>query len=145
MGETVVRVDSRTGDSDWSRQLFGTVLGSPPVYSGFSVAFVTEAGKLYLLDDDGTGHGEWNLPSWPHAPPTADTDGIYVNCLDGKTCGISLENPPLLNVDWETETGWASGGLAVKHHLYAAGTRGIRAIDPESGERAWKHDKGDWR
>nr|WP_266079743.1 PQQ-binding-like beta-propeller repeat protein [Haladaptatus caseinilyticus] len=56
-----------------------------------------------------------------------------------------MENPPKLNIDWKRRTGWAGGGLAVKKHLYAAGTRGLHAINPDNGERVWKHDIGDWR
>lgn len=145
VGETVHRVGSLTGEVEWSRRLFGDILGSSPIYTGYYVALATEAGKLYLLAPDGTGAGEWNLPSKPQTPPTADTDGVYVNCLDGKTYGITLENQPRLNVDWKVETELASGGLAVEKHLYAAGTRGLYAVDPEDGERVWKHDVGDWR
>ncbi|GAA0245722.1 hypothetical protein GCM10009000_071960 [Halobacterium noricense] len=144
-GETIHRVSSSTGEVEWSRRLFGDILGSSSIYSGYYVVLATEAGKLYLLDPDGIGEGEWNLPSKPQAPPTADTDGVYVNCLDGKTYGITLENQPRLNIDWKVQTGWANGGLAVKKHVYAAGTRGLHAIDPDDGERVWKHDTGDWR
>lgn len=144
-GETIYRVDAETGDIDWSRRLFGRVLGSPAIYSGVFVAIVTEAGKLFLLDNGGTGWGEWNLPSTPQAPPTADTDGIYCNCLDGRTYGIDLEQEPRRDIDWSIQTGWANGGLAVNKLLYAAGTDGLHAIDPERGERAWTYDTGNWR
>ncbi|WP_435152441.1 PQQ-binding-like beta-propeller repeat protein [Haladaptatus sp. DFWS20] len=33
----------------------------------------------------------------------------------------------------------------MKTHLYATGTGGLHAIDPEDGERSWKHDTGSWR
>ncbi|WP_423745768.1 PQQ-binding-like beta-propeller repeat protein (plasmid) [Haladaptatus sp. SPP-AMP-3] len=144
VGETVYRVDSETGEVDWSRRLFGTLLGSPPCGSA-GVTLATEAGKVYVFGPDGTGWGEWNLPPQPHAPPTIDTDGIYVNCLDGKTYGIRTENEPRLDVDWSVETGWVNGGLAVKENLYAAGTKGLRAIDPATGEQLWTEDTGDQR
>ncbi len=145
VGERIYGLDSVTGEVGWSRRLFGTVLGSPPIYTGMLVAPVTAAGKLYLFDDDGTGWGEWNLPSRPQTSPTVDTDGIYVNCLDGKTYGITLDSAPRFNIDWKVRTGWANGGLGVKTHLYATGTGGLHAIDPEDGERSWKHDTGSWR
>ncbi|WP_458206123.1 outer membrane protein assembly factor BamB family protein [Haladaptatus sp. NG-SE-30] len=144
-GETIHRVSSFTGEVEWSRRLLGNLLGSPAIYLGYYVAVATEAGKLYLLSPDGTGAGEWNLPSKPQTSPTADTEGVYVNCLDGNTYGITLENQPRLNIDWKAETGWASGGLAVKKHLYASGTGGLHAIDPDDGEQVWKYDTGDWR
>ncbi len=144
VGETVYRVDAKTGDIAWSRRLFGTILGSP-LCSMTGLTVTTEAGKLYSLDRDGTGYAEWKLPSKPQAPPTADTDGIYVNCLDSKTYGIRTERTPRLNVDWHVETGWANGGLAVGKHLYASGTGGLRAIDLESGDQLWKRDTGNWR
>ena len=143
-GETVYRIDPETGATDWSRRLFGELLGSAAIYKGYYVALATTAGKLYLLGPDGAGAGEWNFPAKPTAPPTADTDGIFVNCRDGETYGIDLEHQPRADVDWHVRTGWADGGLAVKKHLYAAGTDGLQAIDLEDGERVWKRDLGDW-
>ena len=145
VGETIYRVNAETGDIDWSRRLFGRALGSPAIYSGFFVAVATEAGKLFLLDDDGTGWGEWDFPSTPQASPTADTDGIYCNCADGRTYGIDLENEPRGEIDWSVQTGWASGGLAAAKHLYAVGIEGLYAVDPERGERVWTYDTGNWR
>ncbi len=144
VGETIYRVDAKSGDIAWSRRLFGTILGSP-LCSMTGLTVTTEAGKLYSLDVHGTGYAEWTLPSKPQAPPTADTDGIYVNCLDSKTYGIVTENAPRLNTDWHVETRWANGGLAVGKHLYASGTGGLRAIDLESGDQLWKRDTGNWR
>ncbi|WP_132057298.1 outer membrane protein assembly factor BamB family protein [Halorussus amylolyticus] len=144
-GETIHRVDSETGDVDWSRRLFGTLLGSPAIYSGYSVAVASEAGTLYLLGPDGTGAGEWNLPAVPEAPPTTDTDRIYVNCFDGRTYAADLERESKGTFAWDADSGVASAGLAVKSHVYATGTGGLSAIDPDTGERAWKHDTGDWR
>jgi outer membrane protein assembly factor BamB len=144
-GESVHWVDADTGEVDWSRRLFGRVTGPAAFYQGHLAVVATEAGKVYALDDSGTGWGEWSLPAQPQAPPTADTDGIYVNCLDGNTYGISLEDTPRLDVDWSVETGWANAGLAVNRYLYAAGTGGLTAIDPEDGSERWTHDIGDWR
>ena len=144
-GETLYRVDAYSGGVDWSRRLFGKLVGSPAIYTGHAVAVASEAGKLYLLGFDGTGYAELNLPSTPRAPPTADTDGVYCNCLDGLTYGVTLESEPRKNVDWQAQTGWTPGGLAVEKQLYAAGTRGLQALDAETGERAWERDIGDWR
>jgi outer membrane protein assembly factor BamB len=144
-GESVHWVNADTGEVDWSRRLFGRVVGPAAFYQGHLAVVATEAGKVYALDDSGTGWGEWSLPARPQAPPTTDTDGIYVNCLDSSTYGISLENAPRLDVDWSVHTGWANAGLAVNTHLYVAGTGGLTAIDPEDGSERWTHDTGDWR
>jgi outer membrane protein assembly factor BamB len=145
VGETIYRLDAETGEVDWSRRLFGTLLGPPAIYSGYFVAIVSEAGKLYVLGPDGTGGGEWNLPSVPQAPPTADTDRVYVACRNGRTYAIDFEDEPSRTIAWNAETGWASAGLAVERNVYAVGTGGLHAIDPEAGERIWEHDTGDWR
>lgn len=58
---------------------------------------------------------------------------------------MHLEIAPCLDVDWSVETGWADAGLAVSSAVYTAGTDGFVAVDPESGERLWTHDVGDWR
>lgn len=145
VGETIYRLDSETGEPDWSRRLFGHLLGSPAIYSGYYVAVASEAGKLYVLGPDGTGAGEWNFPAAPKAPPTADTDAIYVNCSDGRTYAIDLEDRTRSEFAWEAEIGWAGAGLAVETNVYGVGTDGLNAIDPDTGERAWTHDTGDWR
>jgi len=144
-GETVYRLDAETGEAEWSRRLFGPLLESPAVYSGYYVAVASEAGKLFLLTRDGIGAGEWDLPSRPRAPPTADTDGVYCNCFDGHVYGVVLENAPPGSIDWKAKVGWAEGGLAIKKHLYTTGTDGLTAIDPDTGERQWQYDTGDWR
>ena len=145
VGETLYRLDAETGEIGWSRRLFGDLLGSPAIYSGYYVAVASEAGKLYLLAPDGTGAGEWDLPSVPRAPPTADTDGVYVSCFDGRVYGINLEGSHRRDVAWEAESGWASAGLAVESHVYGVGTDSLYAVDPESGDLAWTHETGDWR
>ncbi|UPV74689.1 PQQ-binding-like beta-propeller repeat protein [Halorussus limi] len=143
--ETLFALDPETGETDWSRQLFGRLLGSPAVHFGHYVAVASEAGKLFLVGPEGVAAGEWNFPAVPRSPPTADTDAVYVNCRDGRTYGILLENVPRRDVDWATETGWADGGLAVEDHLYANGTDDLRALDTDTGEERWRFDTGDWR
>lgn len=143
--ETLYALDPKTGETDWSRKLFGRLLGSPAIYSGYYVAVASEAGKLFVVEPDGVAAGEWNLPAVPRSSPTADTDAVYVNCLDGQTYGIVLENQPRRDIDWKVDTGWADGGLAVKEHLYANGTSGLYALDPDTGEKRWHFDTGDWR
>ena len=142
--ETVHRIDPATGETDWSRRLFGELLGSPAIFMGHYVALATKAGKLYLLGPDGTGAAEWNLDSTPRAPPTADADRVYVSCLDGNVYGFLPRNESAGKTDWQVQTGWADGGLAVQKYVYAAGTSGLHAIDPRKGERVWKRDVGDW-
>lgn len=144
-GETVFGIAAATGEVDWSRKLFGRLLGSPAVHSGYYVALASEAGKLFLVTRDGVGAGEWDFPSRPRAPPTADADAVYVNCLDGRTYGVVLENELRRNADWKTKIGWADGGLAVEEHVYASATNGLHALDPETGEQRWQFDAGDWR
>lgn len=144
-GETVYRLDAATGEVDWSRKLFGALLGSPAIYSGYYVVLASEAGKLYLLTRAGIGAGEWDLPSTPRCPPTADADAAYVNCLDGRTYGVVLETESRRSVDWNTKTGWAERGLAVDGALYANGTGDLQALDVETGEQRWTFGTGDWR
>jgi outer membrane protein assembly factor BamB len=141
-GETIYRIQSQTGNVNWSRRLFGRILGPPVIYNGYAIALLTEAGKMYLLGKEGGGGGEWTLPSRPRVPPTADTDGIYTNCLNGSTYGISLERRSQFTIDWRVETGWANGGLAIEQYLYATGTDGLHAINPETGEHKWQVETG---
>lgn len=144
-GERLHALDPATGETAWSRRLLGRIEAAPAIYSGHLVVVVTAAGKLYALDDRGTAWGQWDLPAAPHAPLTAGRDGLYVNCADGHTRGVVLENQPRHDVDWSVETGWADGGLAVGEAVYAAVPGGLTAVDPETGESLWQHDTGDWR
>ncbi|WP_158058094.1 outer membrane protein assembly factor BamB family protein [Halorussus halophilus] len=142
--ETMHRVDVETGEVDWSRRLFGELLGSPAVYAGHYLAVASQAGKLYLIDFEGTGHGEWNLPSRPDVPTTAGRENVYVSCFDGTTWGISFGQAPHRDVALKAEIPGTNGGLAVKEHLYAAGSDGLQALDTDTGEQVWQQDIGDW-
>lgn len=141
-GESVHAVEASTGRREWSRQLFGQVMG-PAASSGYAMVFATEAAEVVALGTDGTGIARWRLPAEPRRPPVADSDGVFVPCLDGETYAMVMDSTPRFDVDWSVETGW-SDGLAVGQNLYAAGDRGLVAVDPESGERLWTHDIGDW-
>jgi len=145
VGEAVYKIDPETNSVEWSRDTFGRVIGPPAYVSQMGCAFATEAGYVYLLGHDGTGFGRWRLPAVPEAPLTADANALYVNCLDGETYGIDMEQSPRLDIDWHAETGWTSGGIAVRQFVYAAGTKGLRAIDPDSGDSLWEYDTGTWR
>jgi outer membrane protein assembly factor BamB len=140
-GETLSRVETGEGAVRWSRRLVGPVVGAA-TYPTRLAAVATEAGKLYLLGADGTAYGEVTLPSRPRTPPVAGSDGVYANCLDGRTYGVVLERPPRNDVDWSVETGWAEAGMAVHDDLYVAGTQGLTAIDPDSGEKRWSESTG---
>lgn len=146
-GERVLALDPDTGESRWTRRLFGEVLGRPPVFVGHAVAATTEAGEVALLRlDDGRGLRRWRLPSTPVAPPTADSDAVYVNCRDATTYALGVESAPRGDVDWTVDTGWTPGGLGVAAGLVFAATSGtLRAVDAESGEVQWTHGVGDWR
>ncbi len=144
-GERLFQLDPATGETEWSRRLFGRLFGQPAIHNGHTIAVVTEARKLFLLGPDGVGRGEWTFPAMVQAPPSTGTDGIYCNFLDGKTRGIRTGYTPRGEVDWTVETGWNNGVLAVGQYLYAAGTRGLSAIDPKTGDRRWTYDTGDWR
>jgi outer membrane protein assembly factor BamB len=142
-GEFVHRVDAGRGRIEWSRRLFGRVRGPAAFYAGHLAVVATDAGEVYALGRDGTGHGRWELPAQPRAPPVTDRDGAFVACLDGQVYRLGLNETPRFDVDWSTEVGWTAG-LAAGNRLYAAGTRGLVAVD-QSGTEAWRHDTGDWR
>jgi len=144
-GETVYKIDPESNAIEWSRDAFGRILGPPAYLSQTGCAFATAAGKVYLLGHDGIGLGEWDVPSVPEAPLTADADALYVNCQDGKTYGIETRQPPRRDVDWHAETSRSSGGLAAKKFVYAAGANGLTAVDPEAGDTLWEYDTGNWR
>ncbi|WP_349674916.1 PQQ-binding-like beta-propeller repeat protein [Haloarcula sp. JP-L23] len=131
----------------WSRRLFGTVLPNPPVWNGYAAAVATEAGEVALLTlTDGTGVQRFRLPAPPVAPPSADTDSVYVTCRDGVTYALRSETSSSGQRRWSVETGWSPGGIGLDSGLVFAGTSGeLHAVDSESGSVRWTHRLGDWR
>lgn len=146
-GERVAGLDPATGETIWSRRLFGPVTSSPPVWSGHAVAVATEAGELALLTlADGTGIRRFRLPAAPVGPPSADTDAVYVTCRDGMTYALQLDAGSRERRLWSVETGWSPGGIGLDSGLVFAGTAGeLHAVDDDSGEVRWTHQIGDWR
>jgi len=144
-GETVYKIDPESNEIEWSRDVFGRILGPPAYLSQTGYAFATAAGKVYLLGPDGIGIGVWDLPAVPEAPLTADTDALYVNCQDGKTYGIDTTQSPRRDVDWHVETNRSSAGLAAQKFVYASGVDSVVAVDPEAGDILWEYDTGVWR
>ncbi|WP_277555975.1 PQQ-binding-like beta-propeller repeat protein [Halobaculum limi] len=145
-GETVHALDPASGDEVWSRQVFGSVLASPPVWRGHTVAVATEAGEVSLLRlSDGQGVWRYRLPARPTCPPSADSDSVYVTCLDGATYALGDDGNPASDPYWSVDTGWTRLGLGVDSGLVFAGsTQGLHALDAESGDKRWTHDIGDW-
>ncbi|MFC7068836.1 PQQ-binding-like beta-propeller repeat protein [Halobaculum lipolyticum] len=144
-GERVHALDPDSGEQVWSRRLFGRVLSHPPVWSGFAVAVATDAGQVSLLSlDDGVGIHRTNLPARPTCPPSADTDAVYVTCLDGTTYALGGDQNGW-GGSWTVDTQWTQGGLAIDSGLVFAGSVGdLHAIDSETGEVQWTHAVGEW-
>lgn len=146
-GEQVVGLDPATGETVWSRQVFGPVLSSPPVWHGHAVAVATDASELALLTlTDGVGVRRFQLPAPPVGPPSADTDAVYVNCRDGTTHALQPGTSTGRRRLWAVETGWSPGGIGIDTGLVFAGTAGdLHAIESDSGDVRWTHQLGDWR
>lgn len=147
VGETVHAVDPETRETVWTRDVFGEVLGHAPVFMGHSVVAATAAGEVSLLRlDDGNGVRRWRLPASPVAPPSADTDSVYVSCRNGTTYALGDDSAPRGGVLWTADTGWAERGIAVAAgQVVVADGSTLTAVDAESGETRFTHGMGDWR
>lgn len=146
VGERVVALDPDDGEVRWDREVFGRVRDHPAVFMGSGYVVTTEAGMVYLLSEDGTGRRRWQLPAVPSGPPSADSESIYVNCRNGATYALMDDGLSDTGINWKTDTSWADRGIAVADGLVlVANSRGLHAVDTESGERRWKHEIGDWR
>ncbi|WP_335998760.1 PQQ-binding-like beta-propeller repeat protein [Halorientalis halophila] len=144
-GERVFSLDPANGDVLWRRQVFGGVRDHAAVWMGHGAVLATEAGMVYLLGDGGSGVWRWQLPAPPTAPPTTDTDSIYVPCRDGTTYALDVEGSAR-DVRWEAETRMVERGLCLVDGLVlAANGFQILAVDPESGDKRWELEIGDWR
>ncbi|MDF9746837.1 PQQ-like beta-propeller repeat protein [Natrinema salsiterrestre] len=145
-GERVVALDPDDGSVRWDREVFGQVQNHPAVFKAHWFVITTRAGMVYLLDGDGTGGRRWQLPAEPTAPPSADTDSVYVNCRDGTTYALMDDGLSDPTRNWTADTGWADRGIAVADGIaLVANGQGIHAVDTESGDRYWDYDIGDWR
>ncbi|PCR89622.1 outer membrane protein assembly factor BamB family protein [Natrinema ejinorense] len=146
VGERVVALDPADGAIRWDREVFGQVLDHPAVFMGYWFVVATQAGMGYLLDREGMGGRRWQLPAEPTAPPSADTDSVYVNCRNGTTYALMDDGLSDPTRHWAVDTGWADRGIAVADGLVlVANGQGLHAVDTESGDRPWEHEIGDWR
>jgi outer membrane protein assembly factor BamB len=144
-GETVHALDPATEERVWTREVFGEVLDSPPVFKGYAAAVATAAGEVSLLRlEDGRGVHRFRPPATPVAPPSAGPDSVYVSCRNGTT--YALGDDASCEVAWTADTGWAERGIAVAagQVVVAAGTT-LTAVDTETGDELWTHGMGDWR
>lgn len=145
-GERVVSLDPETAEIRWEREVFGQVLDHLTVFNGYGFVVATEAGEVSLLTDEGMGWRRWTLPSVPTGPPSAGTDSIYITCRDGTTCALMDDGSSSTEITWTADTGWAERGIGVVGELVlVANSRGLHAVDAESGEHRWEYDTGDWR
>jgi len=145
-GERVVGLDPETGGVEWTRELFGQVRHHPAFLSGYWAVVATDAGRVYLLDRDGVGGWQWQLPARPVAPPVADAESVYVNCRDGSTYALMDDDDSSgMGRRWSVDTGWADGGVAVVDGLALVANGGtLEAVDTASGSTAWSEPVGDW-
>ncbi|GGN94250.1 PQQ-binding-like beta-propeller repeat protein [Haloarcula pellucida] len=143
-GERVFGLNPESGETVWSRRLFGTVLPSPPVWNGYAAAVATEAGEVAVLTlTHGTGVQRFRLPAPPVAPPSADTDSVYVTCRDGVTYALGGETSSSGQRRWSVKTGWGPGGIGLDSGLVFAGMSSeLHAVDSESGSVRWTHRLG---
>jgi len=147
VGERVLGLDPDSGDVQWTQDVFGQVRHHAAFLSGYWAVVATEAGRVYLLDRDGVGGWQWQLPARPVAPPAADADSVYVSCRDGNTYALLDDGGSSgMGRRWRVDTGWADGGLAVVDGLaLVANGRALEAVHTDSGSTAWTESTGDWR
>lgn len=147
VGERVLSLDPASGDEAWTHEVFGQVRHHPAFLSGYWDVVATDAGRVYLLDRDGVGGWQWQLPARPVAPPAADAESVYVNCEDGETYALKDDSDdPEMGRRWSADTGWADGGVAVVDGLALVATGGtLEGVDTGSGSTAWSEATGDWR
>lgn len=144
VGERIVWFDLETRTVASERQVFGPVFHPPAAPFDGTVTVTTQAGHVYSLSE-GEGFRQWRLPVVPKSAPVYDQDGCYVNCRDGKTYAMGLDDGSSLEVAWSVRTGWAEYGIAVAaSQLFTAGSRKLTAVDAESGEQAWTYANGEW-
>ncbi|MFA9426463.1 PQQ-binding-like beta-propeller repeat protein [Natronorubrum sp. A-ect3] len=146
-GETVVALEAETGEEEWRRDVFGQVLDHAAFVMGYWVVVATEAGMVYLLSEgSGMGGRRWQLPAVPMAPPSADTDTIYVSCRDGMTYALTDEDGYADEAYWSADTGWTERGICVADgRVFVRGAETLHALGTDDGTRYWSHDVGGWQ
>jgi len=146
VGEQVVALDPADGSLQWRRDVFGQVLDHVAVFKGYWYVIATEAGEVYLLDGEGIGGRRWQLPAAPTAPPSADSDSVYVTCRNGTTYALMDDGLSSPGINWTADTGGVERGIGVVDGLVLVANGGrLHAIDSESGDRRWESAIGDWQ
>ena len=135
-GETVLRLDEKTGETEWSREVFGRIRQSIAVAPPFAVA-VSDGGDVYAFGSD-SGDGFWQvaLPSRSECMPTIVGETTYVGCFDGRLYAINELGERV----WRTDIGgFAKGGIGVADGtVYADGGRELHALSTDGGDRRWQ-------
>lgn len=144
VGETLHRIDPETGETAWSRRLFGQLLGPPAFWYADYPAVASEAGTVYLLEEKGTGFARWDLPAEPMTTVNHDLSHLFVNCRDGNTHALATDGQTNRSIRWSTEMGTTSAGLGVSQGLVAGvDNRELTVVDTVSGETRWTHEHAD--
>ncbi|ADD04675.1 PQQ repeat protein [Natrialba magadii ATCC 43099] len=145
-GETLVALESDTGEELWRRELFGQIHDHAAFYRGYGTVVATEAGMLCVVGDSGTGFRRWQLPAAPMAPPSVDSNTIYVSCRDGMTYALTDDAGHADDIYWSADTGWTERGIAVADgFVFLAGRGSLSALETDTGSAHWEYDIGDWR
>ncbi|ELY93883.1 pyrrolo-quinoline quinone [Natrialba hulunbeirensis JCM 10989] len=146
VGETLVALESDTGEKLWRRELFGQVHDHAAFYRGYGIVVATEAGMLYVVGTDGTGYRRWQLPAAPMAPPSVDSNTIYVSCRDGMTYALTDDAGHADDIYWSADTGWTERGIAVADGFaFLTGRGTLSALETDTGSAHWEYDIGDWQ
>lgn len=139
-GEHVYELDPETGETRFSRRLFGRIVGlsyRPPV-----VYATTESGEVYAVsDDDGTGYWRTDLPDATNAAPTVLGRETLVSCYDGNVYVLGRRGQVKRTLD--AGFGGAERSLALTDGtVYAVVGSSLVATGLDSGDLQWQMDLG---
>ncbi|WP_135823734.1 outer membrane protein assembly factor BamB family protein [Halorussus ruber] len=166
-GQTVVALDSETGEQCWQTQLDVDSLTPFPAVKGDTAYYVSRgggedaSGSLVALNA-ATGAVTWEttIPKMADGPPVLGDDFAYVTIFDGPLVAVSLESGEEV---WrhEQDTLFGSGdpghqyaqpsyelgaltssALVARLEAYTTASDRIRAFDPETGDVLWTRVAG---
>jgi len=152
----VLKLDSASGEVQWTTQLRGEVL-SPPQSNGRVVVAQTYDGKLQGLDFD-SGAVLWTFDS--NVPvltvrgtssPILENNTVYAGFANGRVLAFDARTGA---IEWEVRVAISQGRSEIERivdvdgsmdlvgsELYAASYQGrVVGIDVQSGQKVWQQD-----
>jgi len=135
--QSALQVVHSSGNGMWEFTLIPEIRGAPAVRANGDVAFCTEDGHLYLIDEGGNLLWRIPFPSFPSRGPVVDLEGNILVALPGSLRKYNGLGHLLWSYDLPGDIA-APLALGPSGEAIAVDEAGkLHCVDPETGDRRW--------